>query len=787
MSDALFPARLTPFSRSLERTMGAGTDMNGHRTVIRSTPEGEAMLRTRGGHPEFSLKKRAQRVRPSCIRAPLIEVDYARRTYYAETTLFSTCGMFKIQVAYLKSIEFRDADANTVIFVFSSPVGNASMPSVVPDNAIVFVERAHSTRTYHRSKLVGPEHYPAIDRLQDRLYFKWNGVVFEQKPIHTMTFLINDVLTVTYSFDEDPQASSDEAYTNYIVAVSDDHACMARDLAEVNDMRRGDPEAPVAMFIMAYPDGGKHGKVYLEGLGGFMQMVSSEFCDGLKMGMPLSLSDIGIFGHCHHGLLRFPPASTPELIRHDGSVAPFPDQAFSITQTQALFGNCFESRSPLGLPEVQREGIYRQEDVTARRQWLNYGLFSGSTTGSLSGYRQSYFGDGASWVYFDEAGDCCDIEFYGTVENANNSGYVGGYAAAKIILPHAMTYDGETHPDNFTVIDLPDSDCRVFGEVGRTVLMARTKDGRRSIHASHMRVPDGGHTYFEGLSPYADYPCDFYELLVSGQIDRDAPNSGLTFSWRRMSELPAATEEESRDYSANEVRGVSVGTVHINAWPHSIVNATGAYNRRSRSTTTVRRRLGCYFVGDELRWIEGVSVRSSTTDRVEQFSEGIDFAPGESTTTSRQTASVELLFDGVVATSWSTESTSTTSASTALFLGDVLEAQDAHETETEEKYTPAHVAAGLNFVLSEATFVVMYTPNVFGLARVNDAADNVIFLDVCSPTESVFKETAGVGVIDGMGTQLGGVSLNPSDNMLYATWNPVTGELHTDNVPCTWI
>lgn len=55
------------------------------------------------------------------IASPLVETDFAARTYHAERNILSTDGLFVLKIKPVKSIAFEDANQSPVVLEFKGP------------------------------------------------------------------------------------------------------------------------------------------------------------------------------------------------------------------------------------------------------------------------------------------------------------------------------------------------------------------------------------------------------------------------------------------------------------------------------------------------------------------------------------------------------------------------------------------------------------------------------------------------------------------------------------------
>jgi len=55
------------------------------------------------------------------IASPLVETDYADRTFHADTTITSSDGLFTLKIKPVKSIKFKDSLNHDVVIEFKAP------------------------------------------------------------------------------------------------------------------------------------------------------------------------------------------------------------------------------------------------------------------------------------------------------------------------------------------------------------------------------------------------------------------------------------------------------------------------------------------------------------------------------------------------------------------------------------------------------------------------------------------------------------------------------------------
>ena len=55
------------------------------------------------------------------IASPLVETDYADRTFHGDTTITSSDGLFALKIKPVKSIKFKDSLNHDVVIEFKAP------------------------------------------------------------------------------------------------------------------------------------------------------------------------------------------------------------------------------------------------------------------------------------------------------------------------------------------------------------------------------------------------------------------------------------------------------------------------------------------------------------------------------------------------------------------------------------------------------------------------------------------------------------------------------------------
>lgn len=133
-------------NRMLEAVGGPDTI----RTKIISTPDGQVMLRTRGGSPEIVVTP-AKRDLPA-VPCNLVEADYNTRLWYDEEWVHSTDGIFNLPLRRLKQIKFT-ATAGGAVYTFRYHKAGEP-PQAGNPAARIYAESSFATRTYHPAELV---------------------------------------------------------------------------------------------------------------------------------------------------------------------------------------------------------------------------------------------------------------------------------------------------------------------------------------------------------------------------------------------------------------------------------------------------------------------------------------------------------------------------------------------------------------------------------------------------------------------------------------------------------
>lgn len=69
-----------------------------------------------------TVKKEAQKGGSGAgIASPLTEDSYAARTYYAESTIFSSDGIFSVKIRPVHQVSFTDDGGNPAVIAFADP------------------------------------------------------------------------------------------------------------------------------------------------------------------------------------------------------------------------------------------------------------------------------------------------------------------------------------------------------------------------------------------------------------------------------------------------------------------------------------------------------------------------------------------------------------------------------------------------------------------------------------------------------------------------------------------
>lgn len=75
--------------------------------------------------PASSIPSRTGSARPRAatagIASPLVESDYAERTFHAERNLLSTDGLFLLKIKPVKAVKLKDANQAPVTIEFKAP------------------------------------------------------------------------------------------------------------------------------------------------------------------------------------------------------------------------------------------------------------------------------------------------------------------------------------------------------------------------------------------------------------------------------------------------------------------------------------------------------------------------------------------------------------------------------------------------------------------------------------------------------------------------------------------
>lgn len=184
------------------RTMGDKLeDLQGFRTVKQITPDGEIMLRTKGGCPEVTLTRKQVAV-GGCIKSPLTERAFSGRTWYGEVggsvvrkhydwssdLLLCTAGR-KIQ-----KISFLDSNAQTVDVRFSKkPEANDTPTSTelaASSARFKLTEENYTTREWY-----APEVSDIDWAFADGVPSGAPSLVFFTRRLRSITLRVNDALS----------------------------------------------------------------------------------------------------------------------------------------------------------------------------------------------------------------------------------------------------------------------------------------------------------------------------------------------------------------------------------------------------------------------------------------------------------------------------------------------------------------------------------------------------------------------------------------------------------------